>query len=426
MRCLLSCNGIERPTTVRQLALGVGDRGADGAGAVCLSRLITKLGPQPRPFYIFGHNPNTIDDVNAALDAGANGIEPDVNIYVFSGRLCISETSVPAVVPGGTPWAPSLEDFLDDLHGVAVRRPQLALVVFDCKAGASTPAHGATLLREIRTRLTHDTNLRVIISTADRQHTGIFDNIRSALGPHEGVMIDSDNSPVTISEWVFADVENQCYGNGVADIFRNPALSPNIMPSIEQACALRVSHGRLKFIYTWSVGFEDREGMREYIRIGTDGIIAGFRPELFDPISVAALREVISEPEFQPLIRLATREDNPFTPLNSAYALQVHTGGDGTDAHVTFTITGKFGSVRKTVNTRLPGRMEKHQWNFITIPSQDLGELETVTVQRDDEGNRPSWYLDTIRVQSRRYGVMKEAVFGRQIDTTNPFTQPLV
>ena len=33
-------------------------------------------GNVPRPFYIVGHNPNTIPDVIAALDAGANAIEP--------------------------------------------------------------------------------------------------------------------------------------------------------------------------------------------------------------------------------------------------------------------------------------------------------------------------------------------------------------
>lgn len=32
----------------------------------------------PRPFYVVGHNPNTIADVNDALSKGANAIEPDV------------------------------------------------------------------------------------------------------------------------------------------------------------------------------------------------------------------------------------------------------------------------------------------------------------------------------------------------------------
>ena len=33
------------------------------------------------PLYAIAHNPNTIRKVEEALDAGANAIEPDVNIY---------------------------------------------------------------------------------------------------------------------------------------------------------------------------------------------------------------------------------------------------------------------------------------------------------------------------------------------------------
>jgi hypothetical protein len=52
-------------------------------------------GNVPRPFYIVGHNPNTIADVHAALDAGANAIEPDVNVYDdHEDQLCISHEEV--------------------------------------------------------------------------------------------------------------------------------------------------------------------------------------------------------------------------------------------------------------------------------------------------------------------------------------------
>jgi hypothetical protein len=35
----------------------------------------------PRPFYVVGHNPNTIKDATHAVNAGANGLEPDVQVY---------------------------------------------------------------------------------------------------------------------------------------------------------------------------------------------------------------------------------------------------------------------------------------------------------------------------------------------------------
>src|SRR6476659_9212975 len=89
-------------------------------------------GNVPRPFYIVGHNPNTIPDVIAALDAGANAIEPDVNVYADNeGELCISHSE-------GERGAPSLVQFLSSLHDVAIQRPALALVVFDCKEKVAT------------------------------------------------------------------------------------------------------------------------------------------------------------------------------------------------------------------------------------------------------------------------------------------------
>src|SRR5262249_45910716 len=49
----------------------------------------TRFGP--RPFYVVGHNPNTIKDATDAMNGGANGLEPDVQVYEdHPGQLCIS------------------------------------------------------------------------------------------------------------------------------------------------------------------------------------------------------------------------------------------------------------------------------------------------------------------------------------------------
>jgi hypothetical protein len=371
----------------------------------------------PRPFYVVGHNPNSIDMVLGALDAGANAIEPDVNVYEGRpGWLCISETGIVDTDKGGDADAPSLEKFLDDLHRIIRDWPQLALVVFDCKPKVATAEHGATLLREIRNRLTYDNDLNVIISVSSRAESAIFDTIKSMLGPREGCMIDQDDDPVAVSSlFIEAGIQNRCYGNG--NKFQNPLTSPNLRPSIEHACGLRAGSNSFQFIYEWTNNEEER--MREFIRTGVDGIISD---------DLGKLLAVTREDEFQPLIRYATRADNPFQPSNANYELVVHTGDvlmGGTDAHITFTITGKLGSVRKTIDASLDGRMERNDWNYVTIQSPYLGELLTITVQRDDDGNAPDWYLDRIQVASYKYAVSKLAVFNRWIDSTSPFTQPL-
>jgi hypothetical protein len=363
-----------------------------------------------RPFYVVGHNPNTIDKVLDALDAGANAVEPDVNVFEKDpGRLCISHGE------GGRD-APSLEQFLTDLHGVAVEHPALSLVVFDCKPKVATPDFGLTLLGAIREHLTYDIALNVIVSVANLSEAGAFDRIRGMLGPREGLMVDEENDPGAVASFfVKGGVEHRCYGNGTP--LQAAIISPHLRPAIEKACALRVGRGAFRFIYEWTNNHDVR--MREFIRTGVDGIISD---------ELGTLLAITREAEFRQLIRLATREDNPFEQPHAGYALTVHTGDvdmGGTDAKLTFTLKGARGSVSKTIDASLNGRMERNGRNFVTLPSADLGDLVSVTVQRDNSGVAPNWFLDSIRAESFRYGVSKQASFNRWIDTTAPFTQPL-
>ncbi|WP_369242129.1 PLAT/LH2 domain-containing protein [Streptomyces sp. R21] len=366
---------------------------------------------RPRPFYIVGHNPNTLGDARSALEAGANALEPDVQTYADSPLLCISHGS-------GDGDSPTLVDYLTGLHELAVEFPQLALVVFDCKQPVTSPEHGLELLTAIREHLTYDNNINVIISIAsrDEHQDAFFDLIVSRLGPREGLMIDYENDPGAVSNYFTSrGVANQGYGNGIT--FLNRLIGPYYRYTLEAACGIRAQAGRPRFIYVWTVNTDD--AMREYIRIGVDGIITD---DLDD------LRRIIGESESSALVRLATRDDNPFRPDNRAYGLTIHTSDKwmaGTDANVTFTLTGTLGTVSKTVNTKLIKRMESDRWNYVTIPSDDLGRLTSVSVQRDDEGNAPDWHLDRIIVASARYGTRAEAVFDCWIDTTSSYSVDL-
>ena len=372
----------------------------------------------PRPFYIFGHNPNSISDVLDALKAGANAIEPDVNVYEHDqNTLCVSEVGIIGTKLGALFNAPTLTQYLDDLHLVARSFPQLAFVVFDCKPKVATAAFGLRLLTEIRQRLTYDNDINIVISVSSLTEFAIFNEIRGMLGPREGCMIDEENDPADIAaHFIGAGIGHRCYGNG--NHFQNPVTSPNLRPSLELACGLRASQNSFQFIYEWTNNEKTR--MREFIRTGVDGIIT-------DDVDV--LLAITEEDEFQTVIRYATRADNPFTPINANYALIIHTGDvhmGGTDANLTFTLTGTLGTVSKAIDASLDGRMEHGDWNFVTIQSADIGNLLSITVQRDNDGNGPDWYLDRIIVRSYKFGVSKVAVFNRWIDTTSPYKQPLI
>lgn len=364
----------------------------------------------PRPFYVVGHNPNTIADVLKALDGGANAIEPDVNVFSHDEtQLCISHGE-------GDKDAPTLTQFLTDLHDIAVKRPQLALVVFDCKPKTNNPRHGLILLNAIRSILTHDVSLSAIISVAELKDTAMFDNIKGMIGAREGLMIDFENDPVQISNFFSGiNVAHQGFGNGIS-VF-NDLLGPNVRPSMERACEFRAATAKLRFIYVWTVNAKHLE--REYIRIGVDGMISD---------DVAEVRRIMMESEFQPLVRMATRTDNPFRPAVCAYGLEIHTADvlhAGTDSNVTFTLTGSSGSAKITVDTSLPGRMERNEMNFVTLQSSDRGSLQSITVQHDSAGNAPDWFLDRIIVRSARFGASMQAVFNRLIVAGTPVTQAL-
>ena len=94
-------------------------------------------GSSPRPFYVFGHNPNTIDDARAALSAGANALEPDVQIGA-SGDLVVAHDAYQS-------GKISLVDYLVRLRDLAFEYP-LALVVFDVKSEAATKDRGLEIL----------------------------------------------------------------------------------------------------------------------------------------------------------------------------------------------------------------------------------------------------------------------------------------
>lgn len=385
---------------------------------------MTNLGFGPRPFYIIGHNPNSIKEAINALDSGANAIEPDVNVYKDDkDQLCIDHGTIsgkPAAhYRKGKPTAPPLTKFLKDLHNIAIKRPELALVLFDCKPEvAKSSKHGTTLLHAIRSLLTFDINLNVIISVAEQSQTAIFNKIKSDLKPREGLMIDGEKDPISVSKFFTKGrVTNQCFGSGIS--FMNFLLGPKYRSSIERACEFCAETNKIRFVNAWTVNNVLKKDMEEYINIGVDGIITD---------KIKKLHLIVKDTKFKHIIRLAKRSDNPFNPPNFAYGLSIHTGdksGAGTDADVTFTLRGTKGTSSVTVNTGLYDRMERNNWNYVTLQSPDLGTLKSITVQRDNSGLGPNWYLDRILVKSFRYHVSKQAVFNRWIDTTSPFTYPL-
>ena len=426
MPSLRDCNYVNPPVGVRSLAQLAGMK-----GVISVRELMVLLGTKkfgPAPFYILGHNTNTISDVVTAIHQGVNAVEVDVTAYEFDlNRLCVDHAGLLGDSPGDAD-APRFDDFLDGLHTVAIQHPGLALIVFDCKPPAATPQLGRTILDTVRARLTHDTALNIIISVADvtssnpyrLNGTSVFDEIASDIGPREGFMIDETDSPDAVAAFFAAKgVTRFCYGNGTSSPFSDEGAYVYRIP-IERACWMTVTRNEPRFVYAWTVN--DVGDQKLYMHVGVNGMIS-------DDDGISHYPSLLRSGEFNRRFRPAIRSDNPFLPPNSAYGLTVRTSDihmAGTDANVTFTLTGTKGASSVTVDTSYNGRMERGDTNFVALTSPDLGSLKTISVRRDDSGNAPDWHLDSITVASHRFGGKHSATFDRWIDTTGTYTLPLV
>jgi glycerophosphoryl diester phosphodiesterase len=345
-----------------------------------------------RPFYIFAHNPNTLDDVKTALAQGANALEPDITLAV--DHPCRSLNPLDSLVDWDSSFPMrygSCSDtkfvaWLDGVHKLAFDN-NLALIVFDIKSSAATPANGRMILDAIKTHLNIEgINVYVILSVATKDDLAVFDDILKILGQREGVMVDSEDDAGAVVNYFFTRGYrgNIGYGDGTSGI------GPHLGAAIDGAAWLRATTGFPKSVtYVYTINVVD--SMRTFIDAGVDGIITGEMPRLMGIV------------QGRSDIRLATRQDNPFQPMNEAYGLKIRTGDDGTDANITFTLEGALGSATITVNTDTFGRMKSGHTNFVTIPSRNLGVLKSITVENDGSGNRPNWLLQDITVQSARW-----------------------
>jgi hypothetical protein len=373
----------------------------------------------PRPFYVMGHNPDTLDQVKFALVSGANAIGPDVTVYQHGGELCIGHYG-----PLGEHTAPDdaigLKPFLQGLHNLAQAFPNLCLVVFDCKTTTYWPQHGVTLLTAIRDLLTFDLPfLNIIISVGTRDGVALFRDIVGLLRPREGLMMDEDNDPEAVYKYFAeAGVDGACYGNG-SSLSEVPVFRPNVRHSIETAVGMHAGRGLFKFVYEWTNDSEDH--INEYLAIGVNGIMSDL------VFSVSVLLTIVTLPFWASVLRIATPTDNPMVPPNANYELIVHTGdigGGGTDSMIQFELYGQTGppSVVR-VDANLQGRMERNRVDHVVMPSGDLGPLRQITVIKSGGGLTQRWYLESILINSWRWQVRDvKVVFGQWIDNSGPVT----
>jgi hypothetical protein len=230
-------------------------------------------GQHTRPFYIFAHNPNQIDgvenDVDRALAAGANALEPDIMRFsdtaVYPGPcsfgLCnINATAGPAGLfvyhdhVGLTTRKPStVEDYFEYLHSKIEAGANIALVVLDIKTDAATSTNVQNLLTAVHTHLNYgDVLVNVIYSVGSISDLRPLLTIDRLINDNEGLQVDGENGPdaagAVFNDLVNGGMPHPAFGDGsfgisglgltggldAVDIF-----APGVVPSIDFASWFR-------------------------------------------------------------------------------------------------------------------------------------------------------------------------------------------
>lgn len=358
--------------------------------------------PIARAFYAIAHNPNTLAEVAAYLDAGANALEPD--ICFVSGH---PETYYVAHdhTPFSTPFnaAHSLRAYLQGLRALMTpdaagrrRGAGLALIAFDYK-DAERGGDINALLRIVDAEFSSHpacAGVAILVTVSDRSHAGFLGQWAQDR-PDAGVGIDEDDAPAAaLAALRQTGQRHVAYANGVMK------YSPKqVYSSLAEAKALQAgsADGAMpRLVYTWVLA--QPETLRAYLELGLDGVI-------IDLATVPQLLAILEEPRYRDNYRLAGNGHNPWqAPAMPQYALSVRTADRplaGTDVRIRFTLRGSSAEVERVIDGGRSHMFERGAVNGFSLDGVDVGQVQSLTVQALDDGLAAAWLGQHIELSGR-------------------------
>ena len=252
----------------------------------------------PRKFYLIGHNPNSVQEAIAYLQAGANALEPDVCYDQGTNSFYVHDEVVD-FLPNWLYSGPTLTSYLDDLVQALRGNPslQLALLSFDLKSPYSYDIN-AQLYDTLRTHFSQFFPKVSILTTVGKSNGMNFLAQVSPQHPNEAVGVDGGTTPDDVQIFFQPRGLHVTYANGTTFI---PVtwVKGKIARAIQQRDQ---SPGHsFKLVYVWTVISSSH--MKFYLDMGVDGIITGD----------AALLSSIFKTQYSNQYVLATQDDLPFT-----------------------------------------------------------------------------------------------------------------
>ena len=252
-----------------------------------------------RPFYIIGHNPNTVESARTFLAIGANALEPDLR-YV-DGEIRVHDQVI--VLGTRIRWplfdgpGPTLREYLRELDAQlqVPGSPQPALIAWDLKP----PFELAWMREAVQTirrdfgESHRDVAMAFTIGAPEARDEGldVLKRLAAELVVGEGIGVDDYTSPQ------------------LAELAFRPTGKPYMFADHQKVAAVcdaiaRRDRGQsFRIVYAWTVNQAD--DMRKFLALGVDGMIV-------DQAAVGTLRDLLAAPVNAGRFRLATPADRPF------------------------------------------------------------------------------------------------------------------
>lgn len=377
---------------------------------------------QKQKFYIIAHNPNTVADVKAFLDAGANALEPDICVAPSSSGNMTYYVSHDHL-PSSTPFDPahSLVTWLKGVRALITEKGQnrnLALIMFDFKDPSKAGINDfLTVVHDYFGQFPVCSGVAIGVTVGSRDDIG-FLTAYDGLYANAAVGIDEEKEPIKVVGGFAAGQQNSySYANGII----LTGIKLGVFGSMLDAKGLQATHEAMKLVYTWVVA--DADAMRDYLHIHLDGMIV-------DLGTVAQLKSILQEKEFAPLYELAHNGYNPWNaPTPPIYCATIHTADvnlAGTDAVIEFMLKGSNGQLVTVLNSDYKDVLEQGTTMSLTFVGGNLGTISSLKLTALNSDINSDWLPIMIKVSSNKDSNISWFNFGPDewLKKGHPLTKP--
>ena len=349
---------------------------------------------QKQKFYIIGHNPNTLREAEDFLRAGANALEPDICYDATKpDRFFVSHGTI-----GSNKFIPenSLVTYLTGLREMLTDTAKgfnLALIAFDTK----TPTFDINeFLRIVFDNFSShpgcgDVAILVTVgSLSDIKFLNAYDQAHELVA----VGIDEENSPRDVDA-AFRSGGQRAFTYANGNLI--PTIKFGLFKSIMTAKAVQAAGGNdgFRLIYAWVLNRDAY--IRSYMGLHIDGMIV-------DQETVPHLLDILSEEHFAQRFELAQQGYNPFSaPAPPRYLLTIKTRDvewAGTDVPVAFRLEGSAGTLESRLDSDFRDVMERGETDYLTLEGEDIGAIQSLTIEQQSKGLTSSWLPESIRLES--------------------------